>query len=332
MCSQVAIVYNQPINSHYNITGEEAAELGVLVAVKAVHRALLELGHSVVRVPLTLPLEQIREKLKALAIDIVFNLFEGFGDYPETEALVPQILSELGIPYTGCPATALLLAQDKGKTKAILGAAGISTPHYQLLSPATLSQFQLTYPCIVKASGEHASHGLTEESVVNDHFSLERQVTKISNFYGGRALVEEFIDGEEFSATVMGNRECIVLPISKVDYSLPAGMPRLLTFAAKWEPESLYFSGTKVVCPIKISADEQERITKVALMAFHQLGCRGYARIDLRLDKEGCVNVMEVNPNPDISPGYGAARQAKVAGMNYAQFIEKIILLAREKN
>ncbi len=154
----------------------------------------------------------------------------------------------------------------------------------------------------------------------------------VSNFYGGRALVEEFIDGREFNATVMGNHECTVLPVSEIAYSLPLGMPRILTFAAKWEPDSLYFHGTKVICPAQIPADEQEHIAKVALTAFQQLGCHGYARVDMRLDKEGRINVMEANPNPDISPGYGAARQAEAAGMSYTQFIEKIVLLAQEKN
>lgn len=332
MCARVAVIYNEPVASRYNAMGEEAAVFGVLDEVAATYQSLLELGHSVIKVPLALPLEQTREKLETLAVDIVFNLFEGFSGYPETEALIPEILSEIGLPYTGCPAGILAMAQDKAKTKSILQASGIYTPRFQLLTPVTLSQFQLKYPCIVKPVGEHASHGLSAESVVGDLASLEKRVTMVSNFYGGRALVEEFIDGREFNATVMGNSKCMVLPLSEIAYRLPDGMPKILTFAAKWEPGSPYFLGTKVICPAKIPADEQERIAKVALAAFQQLGCRGYARVDMRLDAEKRVNVMELNPNPDISPGYGAARQAKAAGISYTRFIEKIISLAQERN
>ncbi len=118
--------------------------------------------------------------------------------------MVAEIISGLGIPYTGCPAEALALALDKAKTKAILEESGFATPRYPLLSPETLSAFHLSYPCIVKPCGEDASHGLSEESVVSDFTSLERQVRLISSLYR-QVLVEEFIDGPEFNATVLGD-------------------------------------------------------------------------------------------------------------------------------
>ena len=332
MCAKVAIVYNEPVSSRYDLTQEGKAVLSVLDSVEAVHPALVELGYDVVRVPLVLPLEQARKELKSLAVDLVFNLFEGFGGYPETEALVPEVATEMGIPYTGCSSAAITLALDKAKTKAVLEKSGIATPRYQVLSPETLSRFHLSYPCIVKPGSEDASHGLSEESVVHDFTSLEKQVRVVSNLYGGEVLVEEFLDGQEFSATVLGNSECIVLPVSEMTYSLPPGKPRILTFAAKWEPDSLYFQGTKVICPAQISNGERERIAKTALAVFQLLCCQGYARVDMRLDREGRVNVMEVNPNPDISPGTGATRQAEAAGMSYTEFVAKIVSLALERN
>jgi len=329
---KVAIVYNEPSPCHYQAVGEEKAALGVLDEVEAVHQALLELGYLVFRIPLVPPLEQVGEKLKDLEVDLVFNLFEGFCGYPETEAQVPEILSELGIPYTGNSGAALKLALDKAKTKAILQAAGIHTPRCQMLSPETLSLFQLSYPCIVKPCGEDASHGLSEASVVNDFASLEKQVITVSNYYRGGALVEEFIDGREFNATVLGNTGGTVLPVSEIVYSLPSGMPRILTFAAKWEPDGLYFRGTNAVCPAQVPLRDREHIADTALAVYWLLGCRGYARVDMRLDGEGRLNVIEVNPNPDISPGSGAARQAEAAGMTYTRFINEIVLLALKDN
>ena len=331
MHSRVAIVYNKPVPSRYDLMGEEKAVVSILDSVEAVHQALLEAGYDVVQVPLLLPLEQAKKEVKSLAVDLVFNLFEGFCGYPETEALVPEMATEVGIPYTGCPSAAIRLALDKAKTKAILEESGIATPNYQLLIPETLSLFHLSYPCIVKPRAEDASHGLSEESVVHEFTSLEKQVRVVSNLYG-QALVEEFIEGQEFNATVLGNSRCTVLPVSEIAYSLPSGMPRVLTFAAKWEPDSLYFQGTKPICPAQISNPKQERIAKMALAVFRLLCCRGYARVDMRLDSKGRLNVIEVNPNPDISPGTGAARQAEAAGMTYTQFIKKIVLLAQEKN
>jgi len=300
----------------------------VLEAVEAVHRALLELDYDVTRVPLVPPLERAERKLKDLNTDLVFNLFEGFCGSPETEILLPKLLSEMGIPSTGCPAPALKLGLDKAKMNVILKVAGIRTPDFQLLNPETLNWFRLGYPCIVKPRCEDASHGLSPESVVNDFASLERQIGLVSNRYGGGALVEEFIDGREFNATILGDSEYRVLPVSEIVYSLPYGMPRILTFAAKWEPDSPYFEGTKVICPAEVEAEERERIAETAVTAFRILGGQGYARVDMRMDREGQVNIIEVNPNPDISPGSGAVRQSEADGMTYTQFIEKIVQLA----
>jgi D-alanine-D-alanine ligase len=328
---RVAIIYNEPYHSRYDTTGEARAVLSVLNAVAAVHQALLELGYDVIRVPLTPPLEQARRKINSLDADLVFNLFEGFCGYPETEALAPEALSELGIPFTGCPGAVIRLALDKAMAKVLLKTTGIPTPGFQLLNPQTLHMFQLNYPCIVKPRGEDASHGLTIESVVSNFASLEKQVTAISESYGGGALVEEFIDGREFNATVLGNSQGTVLPASEIVYSLPSEMPKILTFAAKWQPDSPYFRGTRAVCPAKIGMREQEHIAETALTAFQLLGCQGYARVDMRMDKERQLNVIEVNPNPDISPDSGTVLQAETAGMTYTQFIEKIVRLALEK-
>jgi len=329
--ARVAIVYNEPIYSRYDERGEQAAVTGVLEAVEAVNHALLELGYEVTQVPLVPPLGRARKRLSKLETDLVFNLFEGFAGYPETEAEIAETLLALEIPYTGCPPGALRLALDKVKTKLILRTAGIKTPDFQLLKPKTLSRFRLNYPCIVKPRQEDASNGLSAESVVYDFASLKRQAASVSHFYGGQALVEDFIYGREFNATVLGNNSCTVLPISEIVYSLPQGVPPLLTFAAKWQPESLYFQGAKVVCPAEIGTAEREHIAQTALASYHLLGCRGYARVDMRQDKEGQLNVIEVNPNPDISLDSGAVRQAQAVGMAYHQFIAKIVQLALEK-
>ena len=331
MRTRVAIVYNEPIPSRYDATGEEKAALGVLEAVTAVHQSLLELGYDVTRLPLTLAIDSDGSKLRSLNVGLVFNLFEGFAGYPETEALVPETLAELGIPYTGCPGTVLRLALDKAKVKVMLKAAGIPTPDFQLLNPQTLPAFHLNYPCIVKPDSEDASHGISQASVVANAAMLAKQVKLVANSYCGAALVEEFIDGREFNATVLGNSQATVLPVSEIVYSLPPEMPRILTFAAKWQPDSPYFQGTKVVCPAEIGTGEREDIAATALAAFRLLGCQGCARVDMRRDKEGRLNVIEVNPNPDISPDSGAVRQAKAAGLTYTRFIEKIAQLALEK-
>jgi D-alanine-D-alanine ligase len=328
---KIAIIFNQPNADRYNEMGEFKAVASVLEEVKPVQRALSELGYSVVKVPLRPPLELAEEKLRALETDLVFNLFEGFEGRPETEAIVADMLCELGIPFTGNPPSTLSLALNKAKAKAVLEVGGIKTPRYQALSPENLQPFHLNFPCIVKPLGEDASHGLSEESVVENFDQLTRQVNKVSQHFRGDVLVEEFLQGREFQVTMLGNKEPIALPVAEMVYYLPPELPKLLTFAAKWYEETIYYKGTKATCPAEIGDRERDLISQTALFAFKLLGCRGYARVDMRLDAEGIPNVLEVNPNPDISPGYGAARQAKAAGLTFNQFIEKIVLFALEE-
>ncbi|MBM2825026.1 MAG: ATP-grasp protein [Dehalococcoidales bacterium] len=327
---KIAIIYNEPGPGRYVAMGEEKAVLGVLGEVAAVQQALTEMGYLVEQVPLSPPLDEVRRKLQALKVDLVFNLFEGFAGSPETEAAVAFILSELGLTYTGCPAPALSLGLDKVKTKLLLEASGLATPGYQLLNTATLSTFKLSFPCIVKPAAEDASHGLSEESVVHDFASLQRQVERVSRLFGGKALVEEFVNGGEFNVTVLGTREPEVLPVAEIVYTLPADKPRILTFSAKWEPESLYYQASQSVCPAAIDTGLRERLTNAARDAFRLLGGSGYARVDFRVDSAGQPEIIELNPNPDISPDAGAARQARAAGMTYNQFIARIVLLALE--
>jgi D-alanine-D-alanine ligase len=328
---RVAIVYNEPERSRYDRCGEEKAVLGVLDSVSAVLRSLEETGDRVVLLPLASPWQEAREKLAALDADVVFNLFEGFCGRPETEPLVPEFLEELGVPFTGCPAESLRLALNKADLKLALIAAGIPTPAFQTLTPDTLGKFGLRFPCIVKPAGEDASHGITAASFVEDLTALERQVGAIVGSYGGEALVEDFAGGREFNATVLGDSRSTVLPASEIVYSLPPGVPRLLTFAAKWEPDSPEYRGTQVVCPAGLDELEAESLAATAWTAFRLTGCRGYARVDMRYNGKRGLNVIEVNPNPDISPDAGAARQARAAGMTYTGFIAKIVDMALEK-
>jgi D-alanine-D-alanine ligase len=277
------------------------------------------------------PFEAAINRLNSVDADIIFNLFEGFDDAPGSEAAVAFALEATGIPFTGNPGHAIALAEDKISTSAFLEKNGIPTPHYQVLTPADVSQFRLDFPCIVKPVGEHASHGLSAESVVNNNESLARQVERISARYGGRALVEEYIDGREFNATVMGNKELCVFPVSEIIFSLPPEVPHILTFDAKWQENTIYFKGTKPHCPAEISDAEADQIRETVKKIFCLAGCRGYARVDIRQGKDGIFRVIDINPNPDIGPEAGIDNQRRYTGMSYPEFIEHVLALAFER-
>ena len=332
MCSKVAIAYNQPEAGRYADMGESAAIAGVIDEVEAVEQALSDLKYSSFRVPLSPPLKSAWDSLSAIEADVVFNLFEGFDGQPMTEVNVAEMLEELGFPYTGCNANAIKLCLDKAKAKDTIAAGGIPSPQYRIVKGKLPAQFDLRFPCIVKPRAEDASHGITEESVVYDRKQLEKQVARVCKLFGGEALVEEYIDGRELNATVMGNSKASVLPVSEIVYTLPQGKPCILTFAAKWEPQSEYYRSSVHVCPAEIEVKVKRSAADIALSVFRACGCSGYARVDFRQAAPGDLTVIDINPNPDISTTSGTARQAKAAGLSYAQFIERIINIALERS
>lgn len=328
---RVAVIYNEPEVSYYTAAGEQAAVEGVVVEAAAVKQALEELGHEVTCLGLHMPSDDARQDLARLETDIVFNLFEGFAGLPGSEADIAGILTDLGKNYTGCPAQALKLCLDKPRTKRVLSAGGIAVPDFQVLSAGTFSQFHLAYPCIVKPVGEDASHGITTGSVVHDYVSLKNQFDKLLTVYKAvDILIEEYIGGREFNVTVTGNSRPWILAISEIVFSLPPGMPEIITYEAKWEKDSVYYRGTQPVCPAAVSENDEFTIAAVARKSYRLTGCRGYARVDMRMNERGELYVLEVNPNPDISPDSGAALQARTAGLDYTAFIGKIVSLAIE--
>ena len=328
---RVTVLYNEPEISRYTAAGEQAAVEGVLVEVAAVTDSLTELGHQTQRVGLQPPLSGVRQKLEMLDTDLIFNLFEGFGGSPESEPAVAAVCESLRIPFTGCPSSALTVALKKTNLKKILSKGGIKVPDSQLVNLHTFENFRLGFPCIVKPESEDASHGITRESVVINKAGLRKQVTDMIETFGyPEVMVEEYVEGREFNAAVLGNRIPSMVEISEIVFELPEDMPKILTYAGKWDKDSLEYKGTTPVCPPVITETERAGIKNTVEKSFSIAGCQGYARVDMRMDAAGNIYVLEVNPNPDISPDSGAALQAKTAGINYTEFIEKIVKLALE--
>ncbi len=331
MRSDITVVYNEPFPEGYEGDLEPEAVEGVMQCVNSVHIALLDCGYTVGLLPVVPPLNSVKKQLEKINTDLVFNLFEGFYDFPESEASVAGYFTEMGYIMTGCPSEALIAALDKAKSKDLMKNSGISVPQYQILTGENINQFRLNFPCIVKPRNQDASHGITVDSVVDNMDELKRQVEAVTRLFAGEALVEEFLSGREFNVTVLGNSELTVLPPSEIVYNLPPDKPPILTYEAKWLGDTEYFKGTSVDCPAKIDEGLRNRIEEYAINAFRLFSCSGYARLDMREDAHKVLKVMEVNPNPDISPDTGAARQAHAAGMSYSQLIDKIVGYALEK-
>lgn len=148
------------------------------------------------------------------------------------------------------------------------------------------------------------------------------------------ALVEEFIDGREVNVSVLGEgADRFALPIAEIDFAgMPEGMPRIVSFNAKWREDTAEFAGTVPVVPAPLSEAVAARVRDAALRAAEAIGVRDYARVDLRLDRDERPWVLEVNPNPDISPDAGLPRAAKVHGWTYEKLILEVAGMALRRS
>ncbi|HTY36994.1 MAG TPA: ATP-grasp domain-containing protein, partial [Bacteroidota bacterium] len=185
---------------------------------------------------------------------------------------------------------------------------------------------------IVKPSLEDASVGIDNGSIVDSFQALKKRVRFIFQNFDQPALVDEYIEGRELNVAIIGNRRPIVLPISEIDFSgLPDNLPHIVTYAAKWMEGTDEYKGTVGVCPAQLPADIERQAKDVALQAYRVMGCRDYARVDMRLDKNNNLYVIEVNPNPDISDDAGFARSARAYGFSFDEIINKIVEYALER-
>jgi len=325
---KVGVVFNLPFGSVRGEAADRISEFEVEEQVKAVEAALKTLEFEYRLFPLGDDVEALVEGLKEYGVDVIVNLCEGACGDSHQEMNVPALFELMGISYTGSPPLTLGLCQNKKLAKDILKANGVPTPKYEVLEKFDDWNGSIDYPLFVKPLMEDASLGISRLSFVRSEVELERQVNYINRAYKQPALVEEYISGRELNVAILGNDNPTVLPISEVIFK-SLDEPMIVDYKAKWIKESFEYLATQPVCPADLKPATKEVVEKAALKAYDLLGCRDYARVDIRLREEPYV--LEVNPNPDISPEAGFARALKAANIPFEKFIEMIIRFALER-
>jgi D-alanine-D-alanine ligase len=314
------------------IARDEFAEWDSPATIAAVESALSRLG-KVVRLEAK---EDFPERLRQARPDIVFNIAEGFHGV-NREAHVPAICEFFGIPYSGSDPFTLSLCLDKARTKETLTFHGIPTPRFAVVEKiedlqAVAGKFPL--PLFIKPLHEGSSKGITDSNLCWDHVQLFKQTAFLLENYNQPVLVEEYLPGKEFTCAVLGNGgEATVLPIVGMNFeTLPKGALPIYSFDAKfvWDrPENPL---DIFQCPARITRELRASIERVTLDAFRVLGCRDWARIDVRLDAAGVPNVLEVNPLPGILPDPAdnscLPKAARAAGIGYEELIQSCLRYA----
>jgi len=295
--------------------------------------ALTKLGHE----PFYHVLDGRTQSLHGLAkcgADLVFNLTESYAGDDTMEMNVAAYLDLIGLPYTGAGPHASFLAQDKATAKKMFAFHGIRTPYFATAYRGNIDHaHDVKFPLIVKPQLEDGSIGIDAAAVVNGVKELMERVQYVQNEFDSPALIEEYIEGREIYAAILGSYERTeVLPLVELDLSqLPEGVPRIASRDVKFERDSQAYKVTKSAVVENLDEETTQKLSETAVAAYRAVKLRDYGRIDMRLTAEGEVYVIEANPNPWLSSKHEFAMAAKKSGRSYTELIKNIVELALER-
>ncbi len=331
---KIGLTYNLKKDHEEGLPQDFYAEWDDLETIEAVRDALLERHESVEMVEAD---EDAYEKLRALRPQMVFNMAEGlWGE--SREAQIPAMLEMLRIPYTGSSPLTLSLCLNKARAKEILSYYGIPTARFLVAQdPNAGIERLLTFPMIVKPLFEGSSKGIRNDSIVREPKELRKKVAAVLEEYDQPALVEEFLEGREFTVALLGNGESLrTLPIVEIDYStLPEGANPIYSYEAKWVYDRPEAPLDIFTCPAEVPERLSKAIDTVAVDAFRALGVKDWCRIDVRLDSCGVPHVIELNPLPGIlmDPNANSCfpKAARAAGLSFAGLVNSVVDTAVER-
>ncbi|MFO7446756.1 MAG: ATP-grasp domain-containing protein [Ignavibacteriaceae bacterium] len=352
--AKILICYNSPVSIFpiYNgkpraVSGKPGAdakvndlsESGFSREIGKIKKSLQENFSDVKSFAVDRNVERTIKKLTSYSPDVIFNFVESIEGIASYEYYVAALFELLGFQFTGNGPACLGNCLNKYRTKNILKSFGINTPNAITVKPseklfennlfAAQGGKKINFPVILKLLNEDASIGISENSVVSDYKNLKRQLKFLHNTYKQDVLIEEYIEGRELNIAILGEK---ALPVSEIQFKgLPEGLPKIVTYDGKWIEDSIYYEFTKPRCPAILNKKTQKKLEEIALLAYHAMNCRDYARVDVRLDKNNIPHVIEVNPNPDISTDSGFARAAAAGGLSYSQMLAEIAKYALKR-
>ena len=246
------------------------------------------------------PRDEGLEQLIAQRFDRVFIALHGrFGE----DGTVQGALEYLGLPYTGSGVMASALAMDKWRTKLLWQAAGVSTPPYEMLSPD--SDFagvadRLGLPLMVKPAREGSSIGMTKVTSVEK----VQAAYEFAAEYDAVVIAERFIEGVEVTAAILADE---ALPLIRLE------TPRTFyDYQAKYHADD-----TRYICPSGLSPAQEKIVQAEALRAFGLIGCSGWGRIDVMIDKAGKPYLLEINTIPGMTDHSLVPMAARARGIDF---------------
>ena len=322
---KVAIVYNKKTideNDVINFFGTVTKEHYSYKTVEKVAKSLEKGGHSVKIIEGGMSfIDEMKDFMpRVIAGDrpgMVFNMAYGIqGQNRYTH--VPAMLEMLGIPYVGSGPETHAVVQDKVMTKIVLQKNNIPTPGFWVFSTVDDHYDDLTFPVIVKPKMESTSMGM---QVVDNWKDLREAVAEQMEKFSQDILVEQFIPGREFAVGLLGNGSQVeILPIVEID--LEGDPNRIQTITEKKNMP------LGKICPAKLTKEHEDEIKKICLQSFRKLSLNDFARVDIRMDKDGNVYILELNSMASLGVTGSFFHAAKTAGYTYDTLVNKILEVA----
>ncbi len=334
---RIAVVFNTP---HADWTPElHAAQMAKEIANERktepemeyqIGAALQRQGHDVMLLGVYDDLRDMSVRLADWKPDLVFNAVEAYLENSELDYLIPALLESEHYRYTGAPPLSLLVTRNKAMSKKILAYHGVNVPGFKTFRVGEKpdSNTSLRFPLIVKPMAADASEGIARASIVRDIGALAERVAFVHEKFEHPAIAEEYIEGRELYATMIGNGDKVeVLPAVEMVFDPAASRPedRIATHTAKWNVAFRERRGIRNVFARPMSKRAKEELSKVCLAAYRAFWLRDYGRIDVRLAPDDQLWFIEANANPFISEGHDSAEAARKAGLKYDAFIQRIV-------
>ena len=274
-----------------------------LMSGKAVYKALLKNNIECFPFDLT---EDNLDKLWIKEFDKAFIVLHGRGG---EDGYIQSLLDKRKIPFTGSGVDASNLCIDKAHTK------DVWLKHELPLSPSIvatqgkpINPIDFSLPWAIKPTLEGSSIGITKV----ENKSELKMALELAWQYNDEALIENWIEGDEYTVAILGNQ---ALPSIKIisDHDF-------------YDYDSKYFSNkTEYLCPSDLSDQQEKNIREIAMKAFNLTGASGWGRVDFILDKDKNPYLLEINTVPGMTSHSLVPMAAKAAGMNFEQLVLKIL-------
>lgn len=260
-------------------------------------------GYEWEMVTMTAPVrDKLRELIESKKYDIFLNVCEGYeieddeDDQKGYQAIeVVQALEEFNVPFTGAGSNCFDPTREEMQAKADANNVGFAKGYrVHNVDEAKKLVDTLRFPVMVKHPKSYGSTGMIKESRCDSIEQVLTQVERICSLYGA-ARMEEFIIGKEFNVLIVENPDDFDNPIAypPTELVFPPGEEFWHT-VVKWDT-SLPFNFRQVTEPELIL-----RLQDIGVRMFKAMGIHGYGRCDVRMNEQGELFILEINPNPAI--------------------------------